>query len=128
VAIAVFGLVAALLILPGKLQQLASLYAFGAMLSFTFAHMSIIALRAKEPDMARPFRIGLNVRVRGRSIPLPSVIGALATGGTWVVVVMTEEVTRYLGFGWLALGLVVFLLYRRSSERAAMVEQDVEKG
>lgn len=128
VAIAVFGLVAALLILPGKIQQLASLYAFGAMLSFTFAHMSIIALRVKEPDMARPFRIGLNVRVRGRAIPLASVIGALATGGTWVVVVVTEEVTRYLGFAWLALGLVVFLLYRRSSERAAMAEQDVEKG
>ncbi len=128
VAIAVFGLVAVLLLLPGKIEELASLYAFGAMLSFTSAHVSIIALRAKEPDMARPFRIVPNVRVRGRSYPVASIIGALATGATWVVVVVTEEVTRYVGFGWLAVGLIMFLLYRRSRRRAAAVEQDVEKG
>src|SRR3990172_9346515 len=51
VAIGVFSAVAALLILPGRVEILADLYSFGAMLAFTFAHISVIALRVKEPNL-----------------------------------------------------------------------------
>src|SRR5881227_2677602 len=56
IAIGVFGAVAALTILPGKATFLGTVYAFGAMLSFTIAHISVIALRMKEPDEERPYR------------------------------------------------------------------------
>ena len=44
VAIVVFGLVACLTILPGQAEFLGTIYAFGAMLSFTIAHLAVIAL------------------------------------------------------------------------------------
>ena len=47
----------ALLILPGNTDLLGNLYSFGAMLSFTTAHVAVIALRVKEPDRERPYRM-----------------------------------------------------------------------
>src|SRR5690349_4156440 len=43
IAIIVFGAVACLTIVPGKANFLGTIYAFGAMMSFTIAHISVIA-------------------------------------------------------------------------------------
>src|SRR5881227_2197087 len=56
IAILVFGAVACLTIVPGQARFLGTVYAFGAMLSFTIAHLAVIALRAKEPSRERPYR------------------------------------------------------------------------
>lgn len=111
-AIIIFGALSALLIIPGRVEVLAAAYIFGAMLSFTFAHASIIGLRVREPDMPRPFRIPVNVRVRGREIPVTAVIGGMATLFAWIVVVATEASGRLIGFSWIVLGIVVYLAYR----------------
>jgi APA family basic amino acid/polyamine antiporter len=111
-AIIIFGIVAALLILPGKVDVLANVYAFGAMLSFGFAHLSIIAMRVREPEMARPFRIPANLAIAGRRIPMTAVIGALGTLSAWVVIMATQEVAWIVGVPWMVLGLVMFLVYR----------------
>ena len=47
--IAFFSLIAIVLIIPGKTDFLGNLYSFGAMLSFTIAHIAIVALRLKDP-------------------------------------------------------------------------------
>ena len=54
VAILVFGAVACLTIVPGQAEYLGKVYAFGAMLSFTIAHVSVCALRISRPDAAAP--------------------------------------------------------------------------
>ena len=41
---------------PGQAAFLGNLYAFGAMLSFTIAHVSVIRLRATQADFDRPYR------------------------------------------------------------------------
>ena len=69
VAIILFGIVAVILILPGEIPLLADLYAFGSMIAFTAAHVSVIMLRYKEPELARPFRAPLNVRIGGTRVP-----------------------------------------------------------
>src|SRR3954470_13206833 len=61
--IAFFSLLATLLLIPGKTAFLGNLYSFGAMLSFTTAHVAIVALRYREPDRARPYRAPWNVRI-----------------------------------------------------------------
>ena len=38
-----------MLLIPGKTDFLGNLYSFGAMLSFTIAHVAIVALRLKDP-------------------------------------------------------------------------------
>src|SRR5256885_2013777 len=72
-----FSLLAALLLIPGKTDFLGNLYSFGAMLSFTTAHVAIVALRYKEPDAKRPYRVPLNVPFRGGSLPLGAALGAI---------------------------------------------------
>ena len=114
VSIIVFGTVACLIILPGSTFFLADLYAFGAMISFTAAHVSVIVLRFKEPDLRRPFRTPLSIPFRGKSLPLLSVIGAIGTFTVWCVVVATHAEGRLIGFSWMAIGIVVYVVYRKA--------------
>lgn len=115
-AIIFSGIVAAILILPGKVDLLADLYSFGAMLGFTSAHLSVIMLRIKEPDLLRPFKAPLNFRFRGVDLPLTAIAGGLATFSVWLIVVYTHAIGRTVGFIWMAFGFVVYVLYRRSQK------------
>jgi basic amino acid/polyamine antiporter, APA family len=113
VAIIVFGGIACLTMLPGEAEFLGTVYAFGAMLGFTVAHASVIALRVKDPDRERPFRAPGNVRIRGALIPLSSVFGGLGTGIAFLVVTILNVDTLVTGTVWLGLGMTVYVLYRR---------------
>jgi basic amino acid/polyamine antiporter, APA family len=113
IAIMVFGLIACITILPGQADFLGTIYAFGAMLSFTIAHLAVIALRMKEPDHERPYRGPGTLRVRGLELPLFAVFGALGTGVAWVVVTVLNTETLIAGSAWLAVGITTYVLYRR---------------
>jgi APA family basic amino acid/polyamine antiporter len=113
-AIVIFSIAAALLIIPGQVDFLADIYAFGAMMAFTFAHVSIIALRLREPDLPRPFRAPLNVPFRDATIPLTAVIGGLATASVWFVVVFSQFWTRIVGLSWVVVGYLIYYFYRRA--------------
>jgi APA family basic amino acid/polyamine antiporter len=113
IAIFVFGLVACLTILPGQADFLGTIYAFGAMLSFTIAHVSVIALRIKEPDRKRPYRGPGEVRIRGRALPLFALVGGLGTGTAWVVVTILNLETLIAGTAWLTIGIATYVVYRR---------------
>jgi basic amino acid/polyamine antiporter, APA family len=113
VAIVVFGLVACLTMLPGRAEFLGTVYAFGAMLGFTVAHASVIALRYKEPDHERPYRAPGNFRVAGVEIPLTAVLGGMGTGTAFVVVTVLNVETLITGGLWLAFGAAVYVGYRR---------------
>lgn len=114
VLIALAALVAAALTIPADIDFLVGIYAFGALLAFTIAHLSIIRLRYREPDRDRPYRVPLSIRVRGGSLPLPAVLGALLSGAGWVTVLVLHTGARYVGLGWLLGGIVLYVVYRRS--------------
>jgi APA family basic amino acid/polyamine antiporter len=109
-----FSALAGLLVLYGNTDVLGNLYSFGALLSFTVAHISVIALRVREPDRERPYRMPWNVRIRGASIPLTAVIGCIGTATVWLVVVVTHPEARIVGIPWMILGLAGYVYYRRS--------------
>jgi APA family basic amino acid/polyamine antiporter len=111
--ILVFSVLAVLLLLPGQTNLLGNLYAFGAMLSFTTAHIAIIALRVKQPDVNRPYRIRGNVRWRGAQIPISAIVGGLGTFAAWVSVVALHSEARLIGLPWMVLGLGGYFFYRR---------------
>jgi APA family basic amino acid/polyamine antiporter len=108
-----FSLLAGLLLIPGQTDFLGNLYSFGAMLSFTTAHLAVIVLRVKDPDRPRPYRMPWNVRLGGHDIPLTAVLGGLGTGVAWCSVVALHVEARTVGIAWMALGLAGYLLYRR---------------
>ena len=67
------------------------------MLAFTIAHLSVVVLRFREPQRERPYRIPFSIRVRGGSLPLPAVLGALLSAAGWVSVVVLHTGARYVG-------------------------------
>ena len=114
VAIIVFGSIACLTLIPGEAEFLGTVYAFGAMLSFTMAHASVVALRFREPDRERPYKAPWNVRVRGVEVPMVSVLGAMGTGTSLLVVTVLNVETLITGGVWLTVGMVIYVVYRRN--------------
>jgi len=100
--------------LKHEVTFLASLFSFGVLLAFTAAQLAVIRLRVTESELRRPFRVPFGIRVRGAVIPVPSVVGALSTAAVFVVAMVTHIGARYGGPAWLAAGIVVYLLVRRS--------------
>jgi len=113
IGIAVFGAVACLALVPGQATFLASMYAFGAMLSFSVAHLAVIRLRLVEPERERPYRGPGNVTIGGRDLPLFALVGLLGTGLAFVVVTVLNLDVALAGAVWLAAGIAVYVGYRR---------------
>jgi basic amino acid/polyamine antiporter, APA family len=110
--IAIVGLIATAFV-HHEVPFLASLFSFGVLLAFTAAQLAVIRLRTTQPELRRPFRVPINVRVGGATIPIPSVVGAVATAAVFVVAMETHIGARYGGSAWLVAGVVVYLLVRR---------------
>ena len=113
VAIALFGAIACVAILPGQADFLGVIYAFGAMLSFTIAHASVVALRWKKPEIERPWRSPVSLRVRGHQVPVLAVFGGLGTGIALIVATVLDVRVLVSGLLWLALGVLLYVVYRR---------------
>jgi APA family basic amino acid/polyamine antiporter len=103
---------------------LASLFSFGVLVAFTAAQLAVVKLRFSKPDLERPFRVPFSFRVRGADVPVPSILGALATAAIFVAAMATHIGARYGGPIWLAVGGVVYLLVRR--QRGAGLLEHVE--
>ncbi len=120
VLIIMAAVIAGALIVPEDLDFLVGIYAFGALLGLTIAHLSIISLRYREPDRERFYSVPLSVPFRGASLPLPAVVGAILSAAAWVSVVITHAGARYVGFGWMAFGLVTYVVYRRTQGKSIL--------
>src|SRR4051795_5827452 len=112
IGILLFGAIACLAMIPGEAEFLGNMYAFGAMLSFTIAHISVIRLRKRYPDFKRPWTGPGNVPFRGYSLPLFAVFGGIGTALAFVVVTALHVDVALAGIGWLALGCVIYPIYR----------------
>ncbi len=107
------GLISIIVLLPGRTDFLGAMYAFGAMLSFTIAHLSVIALRVRAGADDEGFKARPNLWLKGVDWPLFAVFGAFGTGIAWIVVVVQRAGPRWAGLGWLAVGLAGYVAYRR---------------
>jgi APA family basic amino acid/polyamine antiporter len=107
------GIISIAVLLPGKTTFLGDMYAFGAMLSFTIAHASIIALRVKRRGREMRFRARPNLRIGEVDWPLFAIFGGIGTAAAWFVVVVQKVDARWVGVGWLAVGFILYAVYRR---------------
>ena len=114
VLIIIGAVIAGALTLPQDLDLLVGIYAFGALLGLTIAHLSIVRLRYREPDRERFYRVPLSVRFRGGDLPLPAVAGGVLSLLAFVSVLITHGGARYVGLLWMAAGLLLYVAYRRT--------------
>jgi APA family basic amino acid/polyamine antiporter len=82
----------------------------------------VIRLRTRRRHEELIFRARPNARIRGYDWPLFAVFGGLGTGIAWLVVVVQDAPTRYAGLGWLAIGFVVYAVYRRRVVHEPLLE------
>jgi len=118
VAIILFCLVSLVLLTPGFVSpnffsELGALYVFGSLLCFALAHAAILALRWRRPDLKRPFKLSGNVRFLGHELPLTPILGLLSTGTVWMIIMVIQPFSRWAGLLWMAVGFMVYYLYRR---------------
>jgi APA family basic amino acid/polyamine antiporter len=113
VVIGAAGIAAAALAVPTNLELLVGIYAFGALVAFTIAHLSVIVMRFREPDLERAYRIPLSVPYRGAQVPVPAVMGAVLSAAGLVALIIFHSGARYVGIGWLLAGITLYLTYRR---------------
>ncbi len=112
IVLLIFTVLAALLVLPLDIELLAGMFAYGALIAFAIAHMSVCVLRFKEPDRRRNYKVPLNLRVRGRELPLPAVVGALLSIAAWIGTFLYHDDARLFGSIWMAFGLLLYVGYR----------------
>jgi APA family basic amino acid/polyamine antiporter len=123
VAITICGLIALGLVIPTNIKILAGLYAFGATLAITIAHLSIIRLRITMPDKSRPFRIPWGMAWGTAELPIPALIAALASGLAFLSVLAFHSTARWVGIGWMAFGLIFYVVYRRYVEGTSLTKR-----
>ncbi|HWO48595.1 MAG TPA: universal stress protein [Solirubrobacterales bacterium] len=123
VAILIAAAFAVGLVLPGDIELLAAVFAFGATLAISIAHASLIRLRFREPERDRPYEVPLSIRVRGGSVPIPAVIGIALTGAGFVSIFVIQSAALWVGGGWMVFGLVSYFVYRRVVQGLPMTER-----
>jgi APA family basic amino acid/polyamine antiporter len=104
------GLLIGTSVLAHPVLFLASLFSFGVLLAFTAAQLAVIKLRFSEPNRRRPYRVPLTYK----RVPIPSLVGAILTATAWVIALVTHKGARYGGPAWLAVGLVLYVVIRKS--------------
>lgn len=112
-SVIVFGLTAS-----SDIDFLAGLFAFGAMIAFTIAHVSVIAMRFREPEAQRAFRLPLSIPVGRGSVPVLAALGALTGAAAWVSVLLLHEGARIAGGAWMLAGLVLYVVYRKTQGKS----------
>ncbi len=123
VAIAAAAVVALALLATTDVALLGGLFAFGATIAFTIAHVSVIRLRVTDPDRPRPFRIPFDISVGRSRLPLPALIAAALTAAAWLSVILYHDTARWVGGGWMAFGLVAYVIYRKGFEQATLSQR-----
>src|SRR3989475_10827431 len=116
-SILIFGIIGAILAIPGDLPLVADLYNFGALLSYIMVNLSLIVLRNTDRDTYRAWKVPGEVSpvIRGKKIYLPpiSILGMLSCLSIWLLIVVYHPAGRLLGASWLLVGFVGFYAYRK---------------
>ena len=59
----------------------------------------------------------------GRQLPVPTLVGFVITGLAWLSVLVYHDEARWVGGGWMAFGLVGYVIYRKGFEGTSLVEE-----
>jgi len=118
ISIILFSIVAILILTPSFFEadvfkNMGALYAVGSLLAFMFAHASLLSLRMRRPEMPRPFKIGWNIRFKGRELPVSAIVGLVALMIIWLIILITQPYSRWVGLAWMVCGLLIYYLYQR---------------
>ncbi len=117
VVIVIGSLLAIALLLPADLDFLVGISAFGATIAFAIVSVAVIRLRWREPERDRPYRMPLNLPIGPGQLPVPAVLAALMSTAAFVALLAYHGPSRWMGIGWMAFGVAVYVYYRTSEDK-----------
>ena len=123
VAIAIAAVMAFGLVIPGDIEFLAGVYAFGALLAISIAHLSVIRLRVIDLGSRAALPIATD---RARCAARAARPGGRRGSDYGARVGERDRVPRralYLGGGWMVFGLVGYVVYRRVFEGTSLTKR-----
>ena len=95
----------------GNLDQLASIFNFGTLLTFAFINLSLLKLRRSWPDVKRDFRVPF--------YPLTPILGIISCVG--LAFYLNPNAVIY-GGSWIIIGIIIYLLNKWRIGRKKMIE------
>jgi APA family basic amino acid/polyamine antiporter len=106
---------------PNAYDVLGNMYAFGAATAYMLVFVSLLVLRFTDPWTPRPFKVPLNIRLRGkdgevRLLPIVGVLGFVGISSIVVLVVLTHAIGRIAGPAWIIMGILIYLWHRRRNK------------
>ena len=118
------GIAPILILLPGDVNFVGTLYSLGATLSFTVAHAALVRIRMADRERSEPppYLARPNVQARAIEWPVFAIVGGIATGASFLVIVVQNPTTRWVGLGWLLAGVAGYWVYRRRVVGATLGE------
>jgi APA family basic amino acid/polyamine antiporter len=97
---------------------LGDLYAFGAAASYSFVFLAVIALRFNDSASPRQFKMPFNIpfTYKGNPVEFPvvAVIGFFGIVSILTFTMITHLIGRIAGPSWIILGLIGYLVYRKT--------------
>jgi APA family basic amino acid/polyamine antiporter len=97
---------------------LGDLYAFGAAASYSFVFLAVIALRLNDSASPRKFKMPFNIpfTYKGNRVEFPvvAVIGFFGIVSILTFTMITHLIGRIAGPSWIILGIIGYLVYRKS--------------
>lgn len=113
-------------------ELLMAIFAFGALLTFSIATLSIIRLRFLEPQATRAYRVPFSVNIGKGSLPIPSLLAFVFSVAAFVGVLALRQTATIVGVVWMTLGITLYVTYRKSQgkplrQRVTIPEEDLKK-
>jgi APA family basic amino acid/polyamine antiporter len=106
---------------PNAFDVLSNMYAFGAATAYMLVFVSLLVLRFTDPWTPRPFKVPLNIKIRGydgetRLLPIVGILGFLGISSILFLVVLTHSIGRIAGPAWILLGLAIYFVHRHRNK------------
>ncbi|GAC1426197.1 MAG: amino acid permease [Candidatus Velthaea sp.] len=98
---AITGIVVALMTLIVPLDLLLAMVNIGTMSAFVFVCIGVLVMRARHPELPRPFRVPFAPLVAGLGIALSSLLGLFGLGAITLVTFLA----------WLLVGFAIYFSY-----------------
>jgi APA family basic amino acid/polyamine antiporter len=113
-------------------ELLIAIFAFGALLTFSIANLSIIRLRFLEPAATRAYRVPFSIPIGKGSLPIPSLLALIASVGAFLGVIVLRHTATLVGGIWLAVGITLYVVYRKTQGkplrgRVTIPEEDLKR-
>jgi len=102
---------------PSAMDTLGNMYAFGAASGYLLVFISMIKLRFSDPYSPRPYKMPLNVKwnYKGKivDVPILGFIGMIGVSFILFEVILTHEIGRIAGPGWVLACLIYYFWFRK---------------